>query len=388
MTRPAVMNDKPTIFLTAAEASGDSHGAGLVTVLNRRLPGARLVGAGGAKMAAAGCEILLDMTAQASMLHGPFLKLHYFHRCLRQLKRHMRDIAPDVVVPIDSPALNWHIAKAAKAIGALVMYYVAPQVWAWAPWRVRKLARLTDRVACILPFEQDYLRRRGVQARFVGHPMFDHLSPRPAELPDLQAASQSGRWCVALLPGSRPGEITAHAPAMTAAAEAITQRWPQARCTFTAPDETAAERIAAAAGLPRADIAVGRTAEVLAQCHFAVAASGTVTLEVAHYGVPMVIVYRVSRAGYSLVGRWLIRTPYLSLVNILAGRQITPELMPWFGNINQLVRATLDMMSDPDALARARRDLLDVTAPLERRPKPTAEAVADMIVELLARPGG
>ena len=188
------MIDKPVIFLIAAEASGDAHGAGLVAALKSRLPGARLIGAGGAKMAAAGCDLLLDMTAQAAMLHGPLFKLRYFHRCLKQLKARMADLKPDVVVPIDSPALNWHVAKAAHRLGAPVMYYVAPQVWAWARWRVKKLRRLTDRVACILPFEQAYLQQRGVKARFVGHPLFDHLAPRPAELPDLTAAAESGKW--------------------------------------------------------------------------------------------------------------------------------------------------------------------------------------------------
>ena len=383
------MIDSPVIFLTAAEASGDAHGAGLVAALKTRLPGARLIGAGGAKMAAAGCDVLLDMTAQASMLHGPLFKLRYFHRCLKQLKRHMADLKPDVVVPIDSPALNWHVAKAAHRLGAPVMYYVAPQVWAWARWRLKKLRRLTDRVACILPFEEAYLQQRGVKARFVGHPLFDHLASRPAELPDLTAAAESGKWRVALLPGSRPGEIAAHAPAMVAVARAIKHRWPEATCTFTAPDETAGERIiAATAGQGDVEVLTGRTADVLAGSHFAVAASGTVTLEVAHYGVPAVIVYRVGWWSYNLVGWWLVRTKRISLVNILADREIVPELMPWYGSSRKLARATLEMMDDPARLAQARRDLLEVTALLEDRPQPAADAVADLVIELLDERAG
>ncbi len=137
------------------------------------------------------------------------------------------------------------------------------------------------------------------------------------------------------------------------------------------------------AGQGGEDIVVGRTAEVLADSHFAVAASGTVTLEVAHYGVPMVIVYRVGWWSYNLVGWWLVRTRHLSLVNILAGREIVPELMPWYGHAKKIVEATMAMMDDPARLAQARRDLLDVTAPLENRPRPTAEAVADLVIELL-----
>ncbi len=379
------MTDSPTIFFSAAEASGDAHGAGLVAELKRRLPNAKLIGAGGQKMQQAGCDVVLDMTANASMLSGPFLKMRYFMRCLKQIKGHIRDLSPDVVVPIDSPALNWHVAKAARKAGSPVMYYVAPQVWAWAQWRVKKLRRLTDKVACILPFEEAYLTLRGVNAQFVGHPLFDHMAPRPAALPDLAEASSTGKWRVTLLPGSRPGEIAAHAPAMMAVADAIGQRWPDAVCTFSAPDETAAQRVRDAAEGRQLEVAVGRTAEVLADSHFAVAASGTVTLEIAHYGVPMVIVYRVGKAGYKLVGKWLVRTPQLSLVNILAGREIVPELMPWYGKSQELVDAALAMMEDQAQLTQARSDLLAVTAPLENYPKPTDEAVADMVIDLIGK---
>ena len=383
--RTADMTDRPTIFLTAAEASGDSHGAGLVAAMKRRLPQARLIGAGGMRMAEAGCEIFLDMTAHAAMGAGPLLKLRYFHRCIKLLRGHMRELKPDVVVPIDSPALNWHIAKAARKVGSPVMYYVAPQVWAWAPWRVKKLRRLTDAVACILPFEENYLRPKGVNARFVGHPMFDQMAARPEQLPDLAAANASGRWRVAVLPGSRTGEIASLAGSFCAAAEAIQQQWPNAVITFTAVDETAARHIREAIAPADWNIVVGKTAEVLADSHMAVAASGTVTLEVAHYGVPMVVAYRgTSKWGYRLVGRWLIRIPHLSLVNILAGREIVPELMPYFAD-RQLTETAVALLADPDRLQQTRDSLLAVTAPLENRPQPTAEAVADLVIEQLER---
>ncbi len=382
------MRNQPIIFLSAAEASGDSHASSLVTALRSRLPSARFIGAGGAKMAAAGCEILVDMTAQASMLGGPLLKLGYYYRNIRRLQQAVRRLRPDVVVPVDSPALNWHVAKAARRVGAPVMYYVAPQVWAWAPWRIGKLRRLTDHVACLLPFEQEYFRSRDVAATFVGHPLFDHLPPRPRQLPDLAAAWQSGKWRVALLPGSRPAEIRHHAQALAAVAQAVRGRWPQAQCTLTAPSDEAAELVAAAAGQGGCEIAVGRTAEVLGRSHFAVAASGTVTLEAAYYGVPMVIVYRVARVGYNLVGRWLIRTPHLSLVNILAGEKLVPELMPWHGDTQQLVDAALGAMSDVGALAETRRRLLAITEPLHSQPTSTSQRVADLVIELLERQGG
>ena len=381
------MNQRPTIFLSAAEISGDEHAARLLVSLRKRIPDARFIGVAGEMMAAAGCEVVADLTQRASMLGGPLLRLGYYVRTLRRLKRTIRRVRPDVHVPVDSPALNWHLAAAAKKAGASVVYYIAPQVWAWAPWRVRKLRRLTDRVACILPFEQQYLRERGVAAEYVGHPLFDTLDARGEPLPDLSDAWLGGNWRVALLPGSRPAEIHNHAGALLEAARAIRRRWPNAECTFAARTERMAETIrrACAGGAEGGiDLAVGRTREVLATAHFAVAVSGTVTLEAAHFGVPMVIFYRVSRLAYGLLGKWLIRTPHLSLVNILAGRKIVPEIMPWFGGIHQLTDMVLEVMDDVGYLHEARSELLKLVAPLELPGRRKAcDNAAELIVKIL-----
>ena len=381
---------RPIIFLTAAEPSGDDHAAGLILALRQRLPEARFVGAAGPKMAAAGCEVILDLTQSASMLLGPVGNLAHYWRAVRKIQKAIRDIAPDVHVPVDSPALNWHLAKTAKETGAAVMYYIAPQVWAWAPWRIKKVRRLTDRLGCILPFEEEYFRRRGVPADYVGHPMFDNLPPqRPAEAcPDLTEAWVNGTWRVALLPGSRPGEIKHHVPALVRTAEAIRNRWPKSQCTFTAVTENAAERIRTAADGANLPVEVHRTGEVLAESHFAVAVSGTVTLQVAHFGVPMVVLYRVGRVGYHLLGRWILRTRQLSLVNILAGRKIVPELMPWHGSASQVIDAVMDVMGDIGWLVETRSKLLELTRPLAVPPPGSASAnAAKLVVDLLARRG-
>jgi len=374
----------PTIFFSAAEASGDQHAALLVRALRDRLPRARLIGVGGRAMAEAGCELLADLTQSASMLSATFLKIPYYMRLLRRLKRTIRELGPQVHVPVDSPALNWHLASAAKEAGASVMYFIAPQVWAWAPWRVKKVRRLTDRVACILPFEQRYLRDRGVAASFVGHPLSDSLPPRPDPLPDLADAWSNGTWRVALLPGSRPAEIRHHARALWHAARVIRTRWPRAKCTYCARTPEAAGIIRKYMPPEESEIAIGRIHEVLSEAHFAVATSGTVTLEVAHFGVPMVVFYRASMLAYQLFARHLIRTPYLSLVNILAGRALVPELMPWSGNVRALRDLVLEMMEDLGCLFETRRALLDLTASL--RPASghsAAHNAADLVVDLL-----
>jgi len=374
----------PTIFVSAAEASGDAHAAKLIRELRRRRPDARLVGVGGPQMAAAGCEILFDPTDQASMLlGGPLLKLGYYCRLIRRIKRRIAELRPDVHVPVDSPALNWHLAAASKRSGAKVVYYIAPQVWAWAPWRVKKIIRLTDHVACILPFEQDWLRQRGVKATYVGHPLFDDLPERPGELPNLLRAFADGQWRVVLLAGSRPAEIHHHARALAATAGAIRNRWPDVRCIFAPGTERAAGLIRARLRpdeLANVEIVAGQTAEQLAHAHFALAVSGTITLKVAHFGVPMVVVYRASRLMYQAVGRWLLRTPHLSLVNILAGRRIVPELMPWHGSRRQLTSMAMEMLEDLGGLVETRQSLLDVTAPLHPGAGQSASANAAELV--------
>lgn len=379
----------PKVFIAAAEASGDHHAAGLVRAIRRRHDDAEILGVAGPEMQAAGCACVEDLTQQAQMLGGPFFALPRWLATVRRLKRHIRDARPDIFVPVDSPALNWHLCKAARSVGAKIMHYVSPQVWAWATWRIGKLRRLTDRVACILPFEEAYLREHGVPATFVGHPLFDELPARPEAdaLPDLAEAWHDGKWRVALLPGSRPGEIARHALPMRQLAEQIVRRWPHAQCTFTALNDTAARRIAEACDGTHPEIAVGQTSDVLRRSHFAIAASGTVTLQVAHFGVPMVILYGVGgfeRAMYRLIVRHLLHTRSLSLPNILAGRQIVPELMPWHGDMDLLGRTVFECMNDYGWLCETRRTLIDLSetlhAPLAGS---AAENAADLLDELL-----
>lgn len=379
-----ILSQQPvTIFLSAAEASGDEHAAKLIRRLRARLPNARLVGVGGPEMEAAGCEILANLTRSASMAGASILRAAYYMRTVRRLRKMIRRIRPDVHVPVDSPALNWHLAAAAKKIGSAVMYYVSPQVWAWATWRVGKVRRLTDQVACILPFEQRYLRDRGVRATYIGHPVFDNMPPLPDPPPDLPEAWCEGNWQVALLPGSRSAEIRNHAGPLLATAQAIQDRWPRAQCTVCARTDADADTIRARDKTAQADIVVARTHEVLARSHFAVAVSGTVTLEVAHFGVPMVIFYRAPRLGYRII-RHIIRTPHLSLVNILAGRRLVPELMPWHGNVRTLKATVLDMMDDLGFLVETREALLELVEPLHvPAPRTAADNAADLVVSLL-----
>ena len=381
---------RPTIFLSAAETSGDHHAANLIHALREKLPNARFVGATGPKMEAAGCESIINLTKKASMILGPIANLLYYRKAVKKIKKAIHDIRPDVHVPVDSPALNWHLAKASKRAGVPVVYYVAPQVWAWAPWRIKKVRRLTDHVACLLPFEEQYFRSRGVNATYVGHPLFDGRDQvDPNELPDLVDVWTTGKFRVALLPGSRRGEIKAHALPFAKLTEDIRQRFSGASFTFTAVDETAAQQIRNTVGerfgIP---IVVGKTPEVLLDSHFAIATSGTVTLNVAHAGVPMVIAYKTSRLSYlvfPLLKQWLFRTKSLSLVNILAGRKIVPELMPWNGNVKKLCDAALMVMGDLGYLTSTQKKLLELTKPLALpAPHLASQNTADLVIKIIS----
>jgi lipid-A-disaccharide synthase len=395
---------KFTVFLSAAEASGDAHAANLMRAIRAIEPGVRFVGVAGERMAGEGCEALADLTKKAAMLlGGPLLRLGYYWRMIRRLRKAIRDLRPDLCIPVDSPAFNWHIAAAAKRAGTPVLYYIAPQVWAWAPWRVKKLARLTDRVACILPFEEAYLRQRGVAAHFVGHPIFDsEASPASAAdrgevaTRDLTEAWAEGAWRVALLPGSRPAEVAHHAEGLLASADAIIRRWPRARCTFALHNEESAERIRRACRSrhnERLDVLAGPRAslDALARSHFAVAGSGTVTIQAARLGVPMVVFYRtgaLSRLLYHTLGRSrrLMPARRLCLVNILAGDSVAPELMPWNGDVSGLVARVLGVMGDLGALHQMRRDVLRAVAPLTAPAGATAaDNTARLAMELMKR---
>ncbi|MFP4353589.1 MAG: lipid-A-disaccharide synthase [Phycisphaerae bacterium] len=377
----------PTFFLSAAEASGDLHAANLVKALKRRCPDARFVAAGGPRMARAGCELLVDLTEKAEMLGGPIFRVRYWLKTIRMLKRQMAECGANLHIPVDSPALNWHLAAGAKEAGIPVFYYIAPQVWAWAPWRVEKMRRLTDQVGCILPFEQRYLRDRGVEATYVGHPLFDHLPPRKDPPPDLAEAWYEGAWNMVFAPGSRPAELKGNVRAFLEVARKIKRRYSKTRCIFTVANEQAAEQVRAAANGQEIEIVAGRTPEVLSEAHFALAKSGTVTLEAAWYGVPMVIPYRTSRllsVLNRLLGRWFVKTPSFSLVNILAGRRIVPEIMPWHGSAKILKSMVLEVMDDLGYLYETREKLLDLVNPLRVEPPRTAsDNAADLALKLI-----
>lgn len=269
-------------------------------------------------MAAAGCDVLYDLTSLAVMWFlRVLINLHRFLGVLRLADRYFRAQRPDAVVLIDYPGLNWWIARRAQAHGIPVFYYGTPQLWAWAGWRVRKMRRLTDHILCKLPFESDWFRQRDCHASYVGHPYFDELASRQLDLPAI-ASALTARHRVVILPGSRTQEVTQNLPMFIAAADKILQQIGEVTFAIASYNEAQADlarHMLAPYDLP-VDILVGRTAELIYQADCCIACSGSVSLELLYHETPAVIGYRVGRFAYWLQNRF--RTvKFITLANLL-----------------------------------------------------------------------
>jgi len=323
------------VMIVAGEASGDLHGANLVQAMRSQEPSLRFCGMGGQALREAGVELLCDAAKLAVVgLVEVLSHLGDILRARRALIERMRARRPALLILIDYPDFNLLLAKQAKKLGIPVFYYISPQIWAWRSSRVHAIKRLTDRVAVILPFEQAFYAQYGYQVDFVGHPLMDSVKPglSPAAFRDLHRIEPT-RKLVGLLPGSRRKEVAALLPDFLAAAELLAKDQPQTY-TFLIPQAPTISRAlleehGLAAWRDRFDyriITEDRYA-MMAACDAAVAASGTVLLELAILGVPAVAAYRVSPHTYFL-GRLLIRSVrFFSLVNLIGEREIIPELL-------------------------------------------------------------
>ncbi|MBI3269734.1 MAG: lipid-A-disaccharide synthase [Planctomycetes bacterium] len=358
-----------TLLIVAGEASGDLHGAELARELRLRSPDLRLLGVGGPRMAAAGVELVADVTRFASVGVAESLShLFEFAALYRRLISLLRRERPHAAILIDSPEFNLRFAERVKDQGIRLIYYVSPQLWAWRPGRIRDIARLVDRMVVFFPFEEELYRRHGVDARCVGHPLLDLLAPHWAH--DGRAGRNAARAAlglaapprgdgplIGLLPGSRRKLVARHLPILLGAAHRILGELPDARFVGgCAPGIDAGDfrRPAASRGLPL-DVMSGRSYEVMRACDLLLIASGTATLEAGLLGTPMVVMYRLGFLSW-LVGLALLKTRVFSLPNIVAGRTIVPERMQWDATPETLAREALAILRS-DRLAAMARDL-------------------------------
>ena len=350
------------ILFVAGEASGDLHGSAVARAIVERGASYRLTGIGGDDMCHAGVELIEHAERLAVMGFVEVLKhvpLHY--RLARELRRRIRGGRVALVVLIDYPGFNMKIAAAARAAGVPVLYYITPQVWAWGEKRLRELARTVTKAAVILPFEEDLLRRHGIDATFVGHPLLD----RARELPGREAARAAlgigaDERLLALFPGSRAQEIARHLDPFVATARELQRREPALRVVVSAAPHVRipAERCPYPL-VHSASFAVLRAADA-AMCK-----SGTTTLEAAVALCPLVVAYRTSSVTYAAAKR-LVRIPHIGLVNVVAGREVAPEFVQ-------------------DALQPAR--VADVLAELLDRTSPRRAAMVEELARVRASLG-
>jgi lipid-A-disaccharide synthase len=354
------------VLVVAGEASGDLHGATLARALTTLAPGLRLAGMGGARMAAAGVR-LVQRAERVAVVGGTEAlgRIPALWAAFRALRHHLRSRRPGVLVLIDFPEFNLHLARAARRLGVPVVYFVAPQLWAWRPGRVRAMARDVTRVLAIFPFEVGLYQEAGVPVEFVGHPVLDVL-PAVTRETARSGLAATGDTLIGLLPGSRAAEVRRHLPVLLGAAARIAARRPRVRfavpvaSTITAADLEASVR---AAGLP-IEVLPREAYRVMAAADLLLVASGTATLEAACYGTPMVVLYRLSALSYA-VARQLVRgVSHISLPNIVAGREIVPELIQGQATPDAVAGAALGLLEDDVARGAQRAGLLEVRARL------------------------
>ncbi len=378
----------PRILVSAGEASGDLHGASLIRALRRRAPGADILALGGPRMQAAGARLLADTThfgiiGVAPLLGGVSHYLDLLSRADRLLASHR----PDAAVVIDCPGFHFLLGSRLRARRVPVLWYIPPQVWAWAPWRVGKLARRFSHVACVLPHETAFFEARGVPATYVGHPVVDHLRAHEPDEAFLAGFRRDpGVPLVALLPGSRRQEVRGILRRQLAVARALAQAEP--RCTFVCALARETHRPWADEGLRGCGLAVrtvvGKTHEVQQSADLALAKSGTTTLELLYYGTPMMVFYNVGRVEWGLVGRWIIHPRYrdtLSLPNALAGRRVVPESMHDRPVTEEECAEAVALLTDADRRRRMQADLAEVRQALDR--PGAADRAAGLVMDLV-----
>jgi lipid-A-disaccharide synthase len=325
------MTEKKVMIVTG-EASGDMHGANLIKAMKAIQPDLAVYGMGGEALVSQGMELLYDAAKLSVIgLLEVFSHLSDIKAAQRILGQRLKEDRPGLLILIDLPDFNLMLAKKAKKLGIPVFYYISPQVWAWRSGRVKKIKRLVDRMAVIMPFEKDFYQQRGMAVDFVGHPLLDEVKSKcsRAEFLVEHGIKENGQKIIGILPGSRKKEVAGMLPVFIEAARLIAKKLD--RTTFLLPvAPTLTDADLAGHGLEESGLDIrlirGERYDLMAACDAVVAASGTVTLELAILKVPMVVAYRVSPISYFL-GRRFIKVDYASLVNLIAGREVVTELL-------------------------------------------------------------
>jgi lipid-A-disaccharide synthase len=336
------------VIIITGEVSGDIYGGLLATELMKLDPAMRISGVGGERMRAAGVETFLDSDDLSVVgFWEAIVRLGRLHRALRSVKAHIRSQKPDLVIFIDYPGMNLRLSKFTKKLGIKVMYYVSPQVWAWGRNRVKIIRRNVDKMVVILPFEAAFYKNEGVDATYVGHPLIDLVNTHLDRAAFLDAlAIPPGSRLVTLMPGSRPQEIKNHMEPLLETAAHLRRILPGLRFVVVSLPGSA-DLVRRAVGDDAEDITVTSRYgyEALRYSDLAIACSGTATLEAALLGTPMIVIYKLALFSWA-VGRLIVRVPYISLANLIAGQQVVPEFIQGAVDPRVLAREAADILAD------------------------------------------
>lgn len=377
------MDSVMRIFFSAGEPSGDQHSARLIEELRRTNPSVKPEGFGGPAMREVGCELLFELTDLAVM---GFLRvvplLAKFYSVVSLAEKHFDTDPPDAVVLVDFPGFNWWIARAAKKRGIPVYYYLPPQLWAWAPWRIRKVRKFVDHVLCALPFEYQWYKDRGVECTWVGHPFFDQAAQRQIDQQLVSRLRGSGRSpVVAVLPGSRGHEIEKNWPVMLEVIRRVTNEVPDVRWivgSYRDRQKNRCQELEQQNALPvPLHYHVDSTSEVIeaADCCFMV--SGSISLELLARRKPGIVLYRVPTVG-RFFSRFLMMCRFISLPNLMADDEIMPEFISNGDperDIGNMTMQLLDWLKTPGSLAAATTRMSDL-ADAAANPGATAKVAA------------
>ncbi len=384
------MADRKSVLrvgMLAGEASGDILGAGLIAALQKRFESIEVVGIAGPRMQALGARSLFPMERLSVMgLVEPLKRLPELLKIRRNLRLHFLENPPDVFIGIDSPDFNLGLEEALKAAGIPTVHYVSPSVWAWRQGRIKKIARAVDHMLTLLPFEADFYREHQVPVTFVGHPLADDI---PLEV-DVAAARHklglsSSDEVVALLPGSRGGEVRLLGPLFLQAANWCHQRRPELKFVLPAANAERRQQIesqlVAIAGAETLPVTVldGDSQTALAAADAVLIASGTATLETMLMGKPMVVAYKMATLSYAIFSR-MLHTPWVSLPNLLAQKELVPEILQDDATPEALGAAILRYFDDPLLHDQLRRAFSELHQELRRD---ASERAAEAICRLL-----
>jgi lipid-A-disaccharide synthase len=375
------MRGQPAILFTAFEPSGDAHAAPVIAELRKVAPHLRVYAWGGAKMEAAGATILGRTADDGAMGFGALKRAAEVRREIKRIKQWIREYRILAVVVVDSPAANFHVAKAVKRTGARVIHLVAPQLWAWGAGRIRKLRRLTDLVLCLLPFEEQWFNDRDVPARFIGHPTVNRPLDE-AELKQHAAGLPSGAPHIAIFPGSRSQEAAANIRLLVNAYTELQSRFSGSSGVICAANANIARIVRRkikvfSTGL---NMVTGQSDAVIWWCDLALTVSGTITLDIARQRKPMVGVYKVGVPTWAL-SKVILRTPFCLLPNAIAEREIVPEFVPHIGGCMPIVKHAGKYLLDSKNAAIQSEELARVIARFAN--KNPAEEATKLILKVI-----